>query len=149
MSGALDAKRRATLRAFALTLIPDSPDGPSAAEAGVAETWIDVTLAERPDLLPGLIRLLDAYDGAETRPYLERMEREAAGDFARLTYAIAASFFRSPVAKEWLGVTRILDEYEGAAPEPTETTEQLLRPVREMGPRYRPTEFRPEEGSET
>lgn len=144
MTNELTAARRASLRRFAVTLIPESADGPSAVEAAVAEVWIDVILEERPDLVTRVMPLLDADDGAEPRAHLERMEREDPDDFAALTYVIGAAFFRSPVAKDWLGATRILDEYEGADVEPTEATEQLLRPVREMGSRYRPTTLRME-----
>lgn len=139
MTSTLNSGQRETLRLFALTLIPTSPDGPSADEAEVSSTWIDVTLAERPDLVPGLLRILDAYDGSEARPYLERLEREAKSEFAKLTYAIAGSYFKSPVAKEWLGFARLLDEYEGAEPEPTEATMELLQPVLAREPFYRPT----------
>jgi hypothetical protein len=127
------------LAALALALIPASPDGPSAAVAQVAERWIDLTLAERPDLAIAVRRELDAYGGSSPRAYLERLERERADAFAQLTYAIAASFFRSPAAREWLDSTRILDEYEDADAEPTEATEHLLKPVRKMAPLYRAT----------
>ncbi|SCX05313.1 hypothetical protein [Candidatus Aquiluna sp. UB-MaderosW2red] len=142
MKSELTSVQRDTLRLFALTLIPSSPDGPSADEAEVAPTWIDVTLAERPDLVPGVLRILDAYDGSEPRLYLERLEREAKGDFAKITYAIAGSYFKSPVAKEWLGFARILDEYESAEPEPTKETMELLQPVLARGAFYRPTSLR-------
>lgn len=139
MKNELTSVQRDTLRLFAHTLIPSSPDGPSADEAEVASTWIDTTLDERPDLVPGVLRILDAYDGSEPRPYLERLESDARTEFAQITYVIAGAYFKSPVAKEWLGFARILDEYEGAEPEPTKATMELLQPVLAREPFYRPT----------
>ncbi|MFA5606434.1 MAG: gluconate 2-dehydrogenase subunit 3 family protein [Leucobacter sp.] len=142
MTNELSDEQREALGVLAVTLIPQSDDGPSAREAGVTEIWIDVTLAERPDLAEQLRMTLDAYKPEEgARAYLDRLERDAPAEFAQLTYAIAASFFKSPVAQEWLGSGRILDEYEGAEPEPTAVTEELLRPVRAMPSFYRPTDF--------
>lgn len=140
MSHDLSPSRRAKLAALALALIPPSPHGPSADQAEVAERWIDVTLAERPDLAVVMRRELDSYDGSDPRAYLERLEHDHHDVFAQLTYAIAASFFRSPQALEWLGSTRLQDEYEDADTEPAESTERLLRPVRAMPPIYRPTD---------
>lgn len=142
MRDELQQQQRRTLKTFANTLIPASPDGPSADEAHVAEIWVDMVLAERPDLVPGLLRILDAYDGSEPRAYLEQLQRKAKDEFDQLTYVIAGSFFASPEAKEWLGVTRLRDEYEGAEAEPAQATDALLRPVRAMKPFYRPTSLK-------
>jgi hypothetical protein len=139
MKNELTFGQRDTLRLFAQTLIPSSPNGPSADEAEVASKWIDTTLDERPDLVSGVLRILDAYDGSEPRQYLERLESDARLEFAQITYVIAGAYFKSPAAKEWLGFVRVLDEYEGAETEPTMATMELLKPVLQLPPFYRPT----------
>ena len=136
----LTPQQRERLARLAVTLIPEGAEGPSAAEARVAEEWIDVTLAERPDLRGALLDVLDGYDDSAPRPFLERLQRERPAVFAAVTDLIAASFFRSPAAMAWLGYERMTDEYEGGEPEPTDETERLLAPVRAMAPIYRPTD---------
>lgn len=128
----LDEAQRAKLAALADHLIPAGAGMPSASEVSVAGTGVDYVLSVRPDLLTPLLAALDAGDSAEA---LAELRADQPATFAALGEIVAGAYFLDRSVQDSVG-------YHGrvAAPADLEAPvdDELLRPVVERGPIYRP-----------
>lgn len=135
----LDAEQRATLTRLADELVPAALDMPSASEVDVPGEWADRVLAVRPDLGPGVLRVLDAAKGADPGTILRRLNEEDPEGIGALGTLVTGAYYLHPRVRELLG-------YPGQPNAPVSPGESdhylrdgILDPVRKRGPVYRPT----------
>ena len=88
MSFVLDANRRAALAALAVEILPGSDNQPGAADIEIDGAPLDRVLRARPDLVAGLCRVLDRYNG-EADNYLRTLE---GAEFNLLMTVICAAY---------------------------------------------------------
>ena len=139
----LSPVRRDTARRLAQALIPESPLGPSAAEAHVATIHLDRALTLRPDRVALFESLLDEAESEVPRLYLDNLKEERPKDFEVFTFLMAGAYFLDPAVRQWLG-------YDGQVaspdlgPGPDETSEKdLLTLAARHGKTYRATTWKP------
>ena len=125
---------RETLAALADALIPEADGMPSASQAGAAGSLLDEVLAVRADLEHPLSELTAAARGADPVAEVERLKTEDPPAFEALTTAVAGGYFLSADVRERLG-------YPGQQAKPLEDDfdQELLQPVIDRGPIFRPT----------
>ena len=133
----LDEADREVLAAIADVLIPAGDGFPSASDAGVANNWLDEVLSIRPDLLSPLRQLVDEARGRDPATFVAELQKLDVDAFAVLTEVIAGAYFLNPTIRAAIG-------YQGQTPRPIDpqsdvVDDELLRPVIERGPIYRPT----------
>jgi hypothetical protein len=128
---------RQTLAALADVLIPAEDGFPAASEAGVADAGLDQVLTFRPDLVPGLKRLLAAAQGKHPGDFVASLPRDDAAAFSVLTELVPGAYFLSETVRARLG-------YGGQKAKPIDPSDdpandELLPSVIARGPIFRPT----------
>jgi hypothetical protein len=125
---------RDTLAGLADALIPAADGMPAASEAGAAGALLDRVLAVRSELEEPLAAVTAAAAGRDPAAEVERLQRDEPELFEALTTAIAGGYFMSEDVRARLG-------YPGqqALALEDDLDPELLRPVIERGPIYRPT----------
>lgn len=134
----LDAALRARLGEIADALIPAAGRMPAASEVGVAGPQLDVVLASRPDLEPGLRRALElAAEPAEILAWMDALREQDGEAYGALVTTVVGAYYLEPGVQRRLG-------YPGQVPEPV--TPELLPPYADelervvaRGPIFRPT----------
>ncbi len=137
--GAIDAGLRHVFAALADELIPAEDGMPSAGEVALERGGLDAVLAVRPDVVDGLVRLLEAARGDDPATEVERLRAEDEEGFGLLTTVVAGGYFLDDGVREAIG-------YRGQEAVPIEhldppdyVRDGLLASVVERGPVYRPT----------
>jgi hypothetical protein len=125
---------RDILARLADALIPAADGMPSASEAGAAGALLDEVLAVRGDLEEPLAQLTAAARGADPAAEVKRLEADDPALFEALTTAVAGGYFLSADVRERLGypgqqAKRLEDDFD----------QELLQPVIDRGPIFRPT----------
>ena len=125
---------RETLAALADALIPATDGMPSASQAGATGALLDEVLTVRGDLEEPLAELTAAARGAEPAAEVKRLEAEDPPLFEALTTAVAGGYFLSADVRERLGypgqqAKKLEDDFD----------QELLQPVIDRGPIFRPT----------
>src|SRR6185295_18232537 len=91
-----DENERRLLGELANVLIPASEGFPSASEAGVAGEGLDQVLSFRPDLGPGLKKLLATASGQPAADFIAELQTRAQTDFSLLGEVVAGAYFLNP-----------------------------------------------------
>jgi hypothetical protein len=129
------ADQRTTLAALADVLIPAGEGFPSASEAGVAGDGLDKVLSFRPDLGPGLERVLATAGNRPAAEVVAELKRSDPAGFGVLAELVPGAYFLNAQVRARLG-------YDGQTPRPIDPApdyEDLLQSVKERGAIYRPT----------
>src|SRR5216110_3010285 len=106
-----DNHERSLLAALADVLIPAGDGFPSASGSGIASDGLDQLLGYRPDLGPGLKRLLAAANGQPAAQFAAGLkERDPAG-FGLLAEVVSGAYFLNPEVRAKLN-------YHGQGPRP-------------------------------
>jgi DNA-binding NarL/FixJ family response regulator len=129
--GALD---RETLAGLADVLIPAADGMPSASEAGATQSLLDEVLQVRGDLEEPLRAIAAAARGKDPAAEVALLEAESPELFEALTTAVAGGYFLSPDVRRRLGypgqqAKKLEDDFD----------QELLQPVIDRGPIFRPT----------
>ena len=132
-----DATERAMLADLGDALIPTCEGFPSASQAGVAGEGLDQLLSFRPDLAPGLKKLLASAAGRSSAAFVAELQRNDPAAFGVLAELVSGAYFLNPQVRARLG-------YHGQDPRPIDPhpgylDDDLLQSVINRGPIYRPT----------
>ena len=132
-----DSNERATLAALADVLVPSGEGFPSASAAGVAGEGLDRVLSFRPDLAPGLKKLLAAAQNRPATDFTVELKTKDPAAFGLLAELVPAAYFLNADVCAKLG-------YNGQSPRPIGPPadgldDGLLQSVIDRGPIYRPT----------
>jgi hypothetical protein len=132
-----DPSERNLLASLADVLIPAGDDFPSASQAGVADEWLDATVASRPDLGASIKPLLESARGRHAKEFVAALQQADPGAFGVLAELVAGAYFMNPTVRSRLG-------YHGQTPKPLDPRpdyldDGLLQSVIDRGPVYRPT----------
>jgi hypothetical protein len=126
-------------RAFATladVLIPPSPKGFSASEAGLAGPLADLLETHAPERLTLVRRAIALGTNTTAEDALAKLRREEPAGYDRFCETVAAIYFMSPEVREAVG-------FPGRLPKPARIEvsemEDLLAPVLEAGFAPRPT----------
>jgi hypothetical protein len=126
----LTPEERQKVAAIADVLIPPSPKGLSASEAGIAGPLLDVLETHVPERLALLRRVIALEAGKTPAGALKALRGEDAAAYDSFCETIAALYFMAPNVREKVG-------FPGRLPKPArvEVTdlEDLLLPVLEGG----------------
>jgi hypothetical protein len=125
---------RDTLAGLADALIPAADGMPSASEAGATHGLLDEVLAARGDLEQPLREIAAAARGKDPAAEVARLEAESPELFEALTTVVAGGYFLSPEVRDRLGypgqqAKKLEDDFD----------QELLQPVIDRGPIFRPT----------
>jgi hypothetical protein len=135
-SPVLDEDSRAALALVADALVPAWGDFPSASEAGVTGSLLDIALKGRPDRISGLADLLATFTGADPQGWLTELQAEQPMQFVMLIEAVTGAYVLNSAVQVALG-------YRGQQPKAIDTDNpdylDLLPKVIERGPIYRAT----------
>ncbi|HEU0011435.1 MAG TPA: hypothetical protein VFT34_16570 [Verrucomicrobiae bacterium] len=128
---------RSLLAALADVLIPAGDGFPAASGAGIASDGLDQLLGYRPDLGPGLKRLLAAADGQPAAVFVAGLKASNPDGFGLLAELVSGAYFLNPEVRAKLN-------YHGQGPRPIDPRpdyldDGLLQSVLDRGPIYRPT----------
>lgn len=133
----LTPQERQKVAEIADVLIPPSPKGFSASEAGIAGTLLDSLEAHVPERLALVRRVIALESGRTPESALLTLRMEDAAAYDSFCETIAALYFMAPKVREAVG-------FPGRQPKPArvEVTEleDLLMPVLEAGFAPRATE---------
>jgi hypothetical protein len=128
-----DAERQ-RFAAIADVLIPEAEGMPSASQADVPTTWLDVALTHRPDLTAGLLQALTVADDLPPAEAIDLLNTDHIPAFEALGTLLAGAYYMNPEIKKLIG-------YPGQVPTPpkddTDTYFDLLENVLERGQVYR------------
>jgi hypothetical protein len=137
--GTLTERERETFRRIADHLVPEAEGMPSASQVGVHACGLDRILSLRPELEGELRRALDAatdLEGASAARFLNGNDPEGFGTVALIA---SSAYYMAPEVHVALG-------YPGQQSRPVAPEEEgdylvddLLQPVIDRGPIYRPT----------
>ena len=132
-----NAQERSTLATLADVLIPSGDGFPAASAAGVAGDGLDQVLSFRPDLAPGLKKLLAAADGCPAAEFVAGLKANDPAGFGLLAELVPAAYFLNQEVRAKLN-------YHGQGPRPIDPRphyldDGLLQSVLDRGPIYRPT----------
>ena len=137
----LPAGLRTRLAAVADGLIPEADGMPAPSSVGIAGAQLDVVLASRPDLEPGVRRALEAAEAiGDAVAWIEALHASDPAAYEALVTAIVAGYYMHPDVQRRLG-------YPGQTSEQVRTdgyaeyVDELER-VYARGPIYRPTPTR-------
>ena len=130
-------QERELLAALADVLIPAGRGMPSASQAGVADCWLDLVLAARPDLASELKSLLTKAQHRNADDFVANLSAHDPGAFDLLAQTAAGAYFMNPHVQQCIG-------YAGQGPQPIDPRpdyqdDGLLESVIRRGPIYRPT----------
>lgn len=132
----LGPAERKVLAALADVLIPAGDGFPAASQAGVSREGIDQVLAARPDLEAGLARVLAAAEGRDAEELVAELRAGDPAGFGVLAEVVPGAYFLDAGVRASIG-------YHGQTAQPIDPADgvdrELLRPVIERGPIYRPT----------
>jgi hypothetical protein len=133
----LNTEERSVLAGLADVLIPAGDGFPAASMAGVTSEGLDRLLAVRPDLTPGLKKLLSAAKGREPAEVMAELKATDPAGFGILTELVPGAYFMNPDVRSALG-------YDGQVPHPIDPRpdhleDGLLQSVIDRGPVYRST----------
>ena len=128
---------RSLLAALADVLIPAGDGFPAASGAGIAGDGLDQLLVYRPDLGPGLKKLLAVTDGQPAAEIVARLKARDPAGFGLLAELVSGAYFLNPDVRAKLN-------YHGQGPRPIDPRpdyldDGLLQSVLDRGPIYRPT----------
>jgi hypothetical protein len=128
---------RSLLAALADVLIPAGDGFPAASGAGIAGDGLDQLLAYRPDLGPGLKKVLAAADGEPAAEFVAGLKTRDPAGFGLLAELVSGAYFLNPEVRTKLN-------YHGQGPRPIDQRpdyldDGLLQSVLDRGPIYRPT----------
>jgi choline dehydrogenase-like flavoprotein len=131
---ALNAEQRATFAAFADVLIPAAGKMLSASEADREGKWLGCALDARPDLLPDLVRLLDAAAGRDPAEEARRLYEDDPESFKALATIASGAYYMNIKVRKRIGFPG-----QGKRPPYPDEAEYdlrdgLLDPVIERGP---------------
>jgi hypothetical protein len=137
-----DANERIVLAALADVLIPAGDGFPSASHAGVAGEALDLVLSFRPDIAPGLKRVLACATGRSAAQFVAELQANDPAGFGLLAELVPGAYFLNPEVRARLG-------YHGQGPRaihphPDYLDDGLLQSVIDRGPIFRPTPERKE-----
>lgn len=126
----LTQEEREKVAGIADVLIPASPRGFSASEAGIAGPLLDSLETHVPERLALVRRVLELEAGGTPQAALDALRGEDAGAYDSFCETVAALYFMAPKVREAVG-------FPGRLPRPArvEVTEleELLMPVLEGG----------------
>src|SRR5262245_40527575 len=133
----ISREQRNTLAALADVLIPAGDGCPSASSAEVAGQWLDQVLIACPDLLAGLMDVLQKTEGQDPQAAVERLRAHDAAALSVLAEVVCGAYFLNPEVRRAIG-------YDGQGPRPIDPRpdymeDGLLESVIRRGPVYRPT----------
>ncbi len=139
-----DEEARRTYASLADVLIPAKDHYPSASQAGVAGVLLDVVLRSRPDLYDELRELLNKARGHDPSEFVWGLEKENPEAFGVLTILVRGAYFMNPTVRRVLGYRGQLAEPIDYEARPEYLEDDILQPVIDRGPVYRPTPGLPE-----
>jgi hypothetical protein len=134
-----DEEARRTYASLADVLIPAKDHYPSASQAGVAGVLLDVVLRSRPDLYDELRELLNKARGHDPSEFVWGLEKENPEAFGVLTILVRGAYFMNPTVRRVLGYRGQLAEPIDYEARPEYLQDDILQPVIDRGPVYRPT----------
>jgi hypothetical protein len=128
---------RTLLAALADVLIPAGDGFPAASGAGIAGDGLDQLLGYRPDLAPGLKKLLAVADGQSAAEVVAGLKTRDPAGFGLLAEWVSGAYFLNPEVRAKLN-------YHGQGPRPIDPRpdyldDGLLQSVLDRGPVFRPT----------
>jgi len=139
MSTRIDDDLRATFAAVADVLIPASKDMPPASGVDVAGAKLDRILSLRDDLKEPFFRGLKALKGKDPASAARALNVDDPRGLAAIGLVASAAYYMDPRVRELIG-------YPGQARYPIDPNappdymkDNLLQPVIDRGPIYRPT----------
>jgi hypothetical protein len=135
-AASLNPAERQALAALADVLIPPSPKGLSASEAGLGGGLIDMLETHAPERLPLLRRAIALGAGTTPEAGLAALRAEDPAAYDNFCETIAAVYFMAPAVREAVGFPGRLPR---AARIEVSDIEDLLMPVLEAGFAPRPT----------
>ena len=94
----LTSQHRQKLDRLADLVLPGYGDQPAAAETAMSATGVDRVMKSRPDLQPGLIRLLESIDEVSE----SCLEELAEADFSLLMTVLCAAYLSQPKVRQAL-----------------------------------------------
>jgi hypothetical protein len=132
-----DSTERSVLAALADILIPAGGNCSSASEAGVSGEGLDRILAVRPDLAPGLKKIVNAATGRDPAQVVAELPVNDPSAFGVLAETVSSAYFLNDQVRAELN-------YDGQTarpidPRPDHSEDGLLQSVIDRGPIYRPT----------
>jgi hypothetical protein len=135
----LDGVDRDRLAQLADQLITGGHGLPSASEAGVHTTWIDRTLAVRPDLTDVVLHVIGLH--GEPATALEQLRKAQPATFDSFAHTISGSYLMSPRIRKLLGLPGDAPKPQPAFPDESDhyLDDDILKPVLDRGSIYRPT----------
>ena len=134
-----DEEDRRTYASLADVLIPAKDQYPSASQAGVAGVLLDVVLRSRPDLSDGLREVLVSAQGQDPSEFVFGVEKENPEAFGVLTILVRGAYFMNPTVRRLFGYRGQLAEPIDYEARPEYLEDDILQPVIQRGPIYRPT----------
>lgn len=134
-----DEEDRGTYTDLADVLIPAKDQYPSASQAGVAGVLLDVVLRSRADLYDDLRELLNEARGQDPSEFVWGLERENPEAFGVLTILVRGAYFMNPTVRRLFGYRGQLAEPIDYEARPEYLEDDILQPVIDRGPVYRPT----------
>lgn len=130
---------RRTYARLADVLIPAKDQYPSASQAGVAGVLLDVVLRSRPDLSDGLREVLESAQVQNPSEFVFKLEKENPEAFGVLTILVRGAYFMNPTVRRLFGYRGQLAEPIDYEAQPDYLQDDILQPVTNRGPIYRPT----------
>jgi len=132
-----NSDERSLLATLADVLIPAGDGFPAASGAGIGGDGLDQLLGYRPDLAPGLKKLLAAADGQPAAVFVAELKSRDPDGFGLLAELVSGTYFINPEVRAKLN-------YHGQGPRPIDPRpdyldDGLLQSVLDRGPIYRPT----------
>ena len=134
-----DEEDRRTYASLADVLIPARDQYPSASQAGVAGVLLDVVHRSRPDLSDGLREVLESARGRNPSEFVFGLEKENPEAFGILTILVRGAYFMNPTVRRLFGYRGQLAEPIEYEARPEYLEDDILQPVIQRGPIYRPT----------
>jgi hypothetical protein len=135
----IDDELRTVFAGLADVLIPAGAGMPSGGEVALGHGALEAVLGVRPDVVEGLVALLEGARGADPAAEVDRLRADDPDGFQLLTTVVAGGYFLDDGVREALG-------YRGQQAVPIEPQtppdyeqDGLLASVIERGPIYRPT----------
>jgi hypothetical protein len=132
-----DSDERSLLAALADVLIPAGEGFPAASDAGIAGEGLDQLLGYRPDLGPGLKKVLAVANGQPAAEIVAGLKTRDPAGFGLLAELVSGAYFLHPDVR-----TKLNYHSQGPRPidpRPDYLDDGLLQSVLDRGPIYRST----------